>query len=206
MRRCDYMLDIETLGTAIDSVVLQIAIVEFNIDDGKVISGKEFHISLNQQKQQGRVTYFDALRFWLKENPSLLKELIDASTPEFLTIDSVKHEFLNYIKDANYNSGLNYNPPISVNIWCRGSDFDFAIIRNLFGEDFINSNNLIKYNSGRDTRTVIDLAELLYPGLVKPERPATLPKHNAMADCKYQILELVNAIDHIKTPSCFNVC
>lgn len=70
-------------------------------------------------------------------------------------------------------------------IWCKGTDFDVAILTNAYGQ--LHLPIPWKYNNIRDCRTVFKIAEW------KPRKAA----HNALQDAKDQADDLLGALNKL---------
>lgn len=115
------MLDMETIGTAANSVILSIGAIYFN-DDGS--TGKEFYSLLDtiSQLDKGRVEDESTVDWWEKQSEEAKKEAY--SVPEEDRPDTL--QVLKNLNDFIKEGGKD------VLIWGNGSDFDNALLADLF--------------------------------------------------------------------------
>jgi hypothetical protein len=163
----DLMIDIETLGTQVNSVITQIGAVYFDRNSAEL--GKEISLNIQVQDCLNHGLQIDggALRFWFeqtkcyesRELPSWFKEPIPLS----LALENLRRF---YDKEAL--------------VWAHAT-FDFPIIANAYqvlGQGFC-----FPYRKLRDIRTLTDLA-----GVKKDTKKHEDQKsHDALEDCKYQV-------------------
>ena len=154
--RC--MIDIETLATTVDSVILSIGAV--NIDNFY----DSFYVEVETEVgQEGRRTEKSALDFWEKH-----KEIMPKG--KHLLYDSVRAFRFWYLA----RPGRRFDE-----VWCQGTDFDIAILKHVF--DSFDLLTPWKYSAVRDLRTIRKFLQLTVPESIKNECA-----HNALADAKFQ--------------------
>jgi hypothetical protein len=114
----DVMLDLETLGTRPDCVILTLGAVKFNpykIEDPG--PGIYLRIDVDEQTARGREVQEDTLNWWLNQSNDVREEALGES-------DRVSVETM--YKDLNrFLVGVN-------NIWAQGPVFDIAILENIY--------------------------------------------------------------------------
>lgn len=174
------MLDLETLGTSYNSVVTQVALIEFDIhkqfDINEDINVYSANIDIQEQINNGSVIDGDTIKWWLNNNPEVLKStLIDTKSINEVTNDIT--QFINNLCDKR-----------DLNIWSHAS-FDIPILNNLLK---IGNQPSVYYRSVRDLRTI--------NMLVDPDMKLGYPRndHNAIKDCLNQIEYYVNLFNKIK--------
>ena len=160
----DLMIDIETLGTSIGSVILTIGAVRF--DRGSDVEYESFYkkISVDSCKRMGMSVDQSTVDWWEKQSEVVRNEAFYSEPREELK--SVLVELSLFIK----RTGVTF-------IWAQGPTFDVCML-----EDAYKRCGLLppwKFWNVRDTRTVYDLFK------IKLESDAEA--HNALADCKRQI-------------------
>lgn len=174
------MLDIETLGISYNSVVTQVALIEFDIhkhfDVNDDINIYYTNIDIQEQINKGSVINGDTIKWWLTNNPDVLKSTLNDSKT---IIESTKDisQFINNVCDKN-----------DLNIWSHAS-FDIPILNNLLK---LGNQSPVYYRAVRDLRTI--------NMLVDPEMKLGYPKndHNAVKDCLNQIEYYVNLFNKIR--------
>lgn len=193
-----YMLDIETLSTKPNAVVLSIGAVEFNPETGDII--REFYQELDVQDQPDRHIDISTIQWWAdrcKENESNLDLLAKPKLQRLSTLMvlGMLDDFINDKPD----SFLLYNKPkfielerdeFKVAVWACDPDFDVAILNNLY--ESVNIRCPWRYNEPKSVRTIRLLAEM--KGITLPKAKAS---HNALEDCIRQAKEVSTFIKKI---------
>jgi len=115
------MLDMETIGTAANSVILSIGAVYFN-DDGTL--GDEYYTVLetNSQKLHGRYVDPDTVAWWEKQSEEAKKEAYSYPDKDRQSTAIALSKLFEFIKQGGKD----------VLIWGNGSDFDNALLADLF--------------------------------------------------------------------------
>ena len=167
------MLDLETLATGPDAVILSIGAVRFNEFDSRMIFRSELNIKLNvdEQIQLGRKVDDDTVEWWSKQNTELQDSVFNAH---------------NRTSIADFIIELNRFVVAADRIWAQGPVFDIVILENLYRQ--IGVPIPWPYYNIRDSRTII---KALGTDIVHVRQHA----HDALADCKYQagfIKKIVN--------------
>ena len=158
------MVDIETLGTKSNSVILAIAAVEFNIDSGE--TGKEFKIGISVQDclNHGLLIEGDTLIWWMKQNDDARMIIVNdhASLVE-TALDSF---------DAFCSQ--------DYQVWGNSASFDLGLL----GDAYAKLNRPIpwKFYNERCVRTLVALEPE-----IKKNHVFKGISHNAIDDCKNQI-------------------
>lgn len=134
----DLMVDLETLGTKSDAVVLSIGACFF--DRKKKTLGEKFYLVLTIQDQinAGRKVNAATLQWWLKQNNAAQSVFLQEGTQ---TVQALT-QFTTWIT-------TNGNPNIKV--WGNGSTFDVSIMEHIF--DMFLVTIPWKYSKVRDLRT-----------------------------------------------------
>ncbi len=108
------MLDLETLGTRADSVILSIGAVKFNLLSGEM-DDKAFYasVSIDSNHEVGpRHISESTVMWWLKQSAEAQAVFHGAKT----TLNSALEEFVNWIDHPDYR------------IWSNGADFDIPMM------------------------------------------------------------------------------
>lgn len=167
----DIMVDIETLGTDSNSVIVSISAVAFDITNGK--SGKSFEVGITilEQTLYGGQIDNDTMQWWSNQSKDAKKALTRV-TPR--TVEQALLGFNKWLVDT-----------VSVDLkdtklWGNGSNFDNVLIRNLYRRH--NIDFVLPYWCDNDVRTLVTLANIntrdyKFEGI----------KHNGIDDCKHQI-------------------
>jgi 3' exoribonuclease, RNase T-like len=157
----NFMLDIETLGIASNSIVLSIAIVEFD-KTGPI--GEPFYRALDSREQLNskRTMSLDTIEWWMD---------FGASYP--------KHHRVK-VFDALIDM-VGYLPEEHL-LWAMPPSFDLRILEDLFRQ-----RNVGIPWSRHNVRDVYTIADALTKEERDKIREENTEVHNAIADCKNQI-------------------
>lgn len=176
-------LDLETLSRRANAAIIGIAAKTFCLGENKVKDGASFFRGVDATSCA--MLGFDidpATVEWWAHKPEKVKEQFAYNRP----IQWVLNELFNFVNKvkADNNAGI-------VHVWCQGTDFDIAVIRNAFvaaNNDRAEDTIPWKYADVRDSRTFIfEGVRLLYPDVEDPY--SVIPKkedwveHDAMSDC-----------------------
>lgn len=135
----ELMIDLETLGTTADCVVLSIGACFFDTETKEV--GPTFLLNPNVEQQTtiGRKVNANTLKWWLEQDEKAKKVF---SEPSFAIEDT-----LNLL-----SSWITTNDPKSeVRVWGNGSTFDISILENLYAQ--MKAPVPWKYSNVMDLRT-----------------------------------------------------
>lgn len=193
-----YMLDIETLSTKPNAVVLSIGAVEFNPETGDII--REFYQELDLQDQPDRHIDISTIQWWAdrcKENESNLDLLAKPKLQRLSTL-MVLGMLDTFINEPQSEDLFGYKPrcielerdEFNVAVWACDPDFDIAILNNLYESVYLRCP--WRYNEPKSVRTIRLLAEM--KGIELPKSKAS---HNALEDCIRQVKEVSTFIKNI---------
>lgn len=165
MSKNNLMLDIETLGTGSDAVVISIGAVLFDPLTGEL--GDSFYRALNYQDQidKNRKPSYDTIKWWLSQS----KEAQEVFNEANVTTSEALVDFYAFCKNVN-----------RLKPWGNGPSFDLTIVETLF-KDFGYSELPWSFWNVRCFRT---FREYIYDG---NETVREGVHHNAIDDCKHQI-------------------
>lgn len=176
----DVMLDLETLGLGNSPVISQISAVAFDIETGDCF--EEFNIKVSPQSCVALGLSIDAgtVEWWLKQDQTVLNNVIVKSISEGLDIKKTLEDFsffLNELKKTHDAKELRLwgNGTLADNKWIE-SAFDLAKLPKAF-----------KYWEHSDVRTLVDLGVRITGMDAKKATIFIGEKHNAIDDCKHQI-------------------
>lgn len=176
----DAMIDVETLGTDPDCVVLSVGIVFFNIneednyetlDDPK----RSVYFALNPQEQidMGRSVTFQTIDWWQEQDVMARKVF-----KECLKLDKADADNSDILRRIMHTLGECKD----ICLWGNGSGFDNPIWNSLLKTYQIK--NPFKFWNDNDLRTAKRIAG-------NPKLQITRGVyHNALDDAKYQVLAL----------------
>jgi len=168
------MIDIETLSTQTNAVVLSIGAVVFQF--GEVSKPEEldyiYHaLSISDGTQSKRHLCTNTISWWLEQDRSVLKEALKG---EFTAPDALE-ELSSFCKQHEIK-----------NIWGYGNMFDNAIMRDLYKDAGLEYP--VSYRDDMDMRTLVYMAQYLM-GMkynIPHYKHGTL--HNALDDAVSQAI------------------
>lgn len=210
--RLDLMVDIETLGTDPNSVILQVAIVPFSpnpkneVPDTREELGGDYFgytdkstfgftstISVFTNMLLGRTVSQDTINWWndpkRADNLASMVQKIDGDGA-----DDAREVLLEI-----YHIFAKLNEHFDMYLWCRGYDFDLPILDYAMRQaveyaakhtgDTPAYKTPWNYWAKRDVRSWVDMLKLVGIEPTKVETP-----HDAWADCMKQIKEVQEVI------------
>ena len=165
----DLMIDIETLGTRPDSVIMTVGAVLFDPEDSsrgqKIVCIRP---RIDEQISMGRSIEHPTLEWWSTQNPKIWRDAICAADRT-----GVRNS-LSVLGDFADGADL---------IWAYGPQFDIVMLESLYRQT--GERPPWDYHQIRDCRTVTGLLEnMLMEDMPADERDDA---HDAVADCRYQI-------------------
>ena len=178
-----FMVDIETLSTAVNAAVLSIGAVEFDPMSGKI--EREFYHELDLSEQQNRHVDLNTVQWWFKqcqENPANF-ELMTKHNREKDGVTFALHKLGEFINGGTVYAKVRAGGYEKLAVWACDPDFDIAILNDLYKEH--NLPSPWRYSELRSVRTVRDLTKIA--GMDIPQQEAN---HNALDDCIRQAKEV----------------
>ena len=162
------MIDLETFGTAKDSVILQLAAVQFS-QDFHILAQFNEVISPESCQEAGLSIDLDTVMWWMTQSEEAKQKVVlqGARSPLKEALRRF-HEWL----------------PRGTRVWGNGASFDLSILDTAYRK--VGYQKPWSHLDERCYRTINSLV-----GRNHPERPPFEgTKHNALDDCKYQIRQL----------------
>ena len=160
----DVMLDIETLGTRPECVVVTLGAVKFNpytLDDPG--PGIYMRLDADEQLALGREVQDETMRWWLDQAEDVREEALGDGN------DRIKLEEM-YRQLNRFLVGVD-------SIWCQGPAFDIVILENIYRQ--MGWPTAWQFWQIRDSRTLFGVH-----GDPREKNKAGL--HNALEDCVSQ--------------------
>jgi exodeoxyribonuclease VIII len=166
----EIMLDLETLGTRNNAVILAIGAMKFNRKDPQLqfenVSEKDKffrRIIPASCLEIGMCIEQETVNWWKKQDPQVQKEIFEGKK---IPLKEALQEFKTWFAD-------------SQKIWSHGCNFDIAILEEAYKKCSIEIP--WKYWDTRDTRTVYDIGNVNMNNIPKPNH------HHPVYDCFRQI-------------------
>ena len=168
------MVDIETLGTKANSVILSIAAVQFDLQTGK--TGKEFNhsIDINSCLMEGLEIMEETLDWWTLHPTA--KEAWEK------TIKQPLKDVLSLFRDYLGTLGV---APSQIEIWGNSNRFDLGIIENAYSKT--EQKIPWDFRGERDVRTLVSFAPWIKNSHLNGAKKDNKILHDALIDCKIQI-------------------
>jgi hypothetical protein len=167
----DIMLDIETLATSPDSVILTFGAVKFNpFDENQNLdNGLYFRINVDEQIALGRHVDDGTVAWWGTQNAEVREEALGEH--DRIGLEDFTKQLNKFIVGAD-------------RIWAQGPVFDIVILENLYRQ--LRKPTPWPYYVIRDSRTLLKaLGDTRQPGVLL---------HNALADCVSQAEAIQSAV------------
>ena len=160
------MIDLETLGTGSNSVVVSAGLVAFNISTGEILAELDIGLNLNQQIKTGGVIDGDTLEFHFAQAPDSIQKMAQRKV---LDVKEGLERISNFIEANNITT-----------LWGNGATFDNVILRNLYARHL--KVFPLGFWADRDLRTAVDIYNI---------DTRTVPfegiKHYCLDDARHQI-------------------
>lgn len=165
------MVDLETLSTKNNAIILTIGAIKFNreisigtFDDIKVENKFYKRINIESCEKIGLCRDKNTEDWWLKQDEKVKYEAFQGMREN---IEDVLREFNIWFGDSKY-------------IWSLGICFDICILNEVY--ERLGINIPWKFWNVRDCRTILDCVGI---------KPSKNPyKHNSLMDSYYQIVDL----------------
>lgn len=170
----DVMIDLETLGTTPDAVILGIAAVKFDPFDDYLEKGLDvtdlpaLDLLVDVDTQPNRSVEDSTLEWWSKQDPVVQEKMF--STQGRVSFEQALEQLHQFV----WNTG--------GRIWAQGTQFDISILEHSFRS--LNRAYPWRYSQARDSRTLLDLVNVSLPNAT----------HDAVADCFRQIVGVQKAL------------
>ena len=177
--RVDIMVDIETLGTDVNSTIFQIAGMSFDIRTGLAI--RTFDATADISKNEDICATGSTIRWWMNNNKELFQSLLNEGED---SSDDILLQFYDWI--ANHQELTDVK---NIYLWGNGNLFDNSMISSQFKA--IGLDYPIFYGNDRDVRTILELASMKL-GVSEQQlknrwADTNMVAHNAIDDVYFQV-------------------
>lgn len=164
------MIDIETLGTSLGSVVTSVAVVPFTMHGGAATRCESLirAMHIGEQLVKGRTIDPSTIRWWNQQSVEARRAAFSGSC----YFDAFLTDLRAFLGQCDYQY-----------LWCKGPAFDAAMLESLL-ETFEVAPSPFEYRRWRDVRTMCD-------GVEKPAFDGT--PHDPYDDCVNQIQHVCKA-------------
>ena len=164
------MIDLETLGTSADAVILSVAAVLFDPVDATT-SAEFYHTGIDIDQFDRKIDD-GTLRWWLKQSEAARAQHV----VQRVTLYEVLRELRLFLK------------PVDGGVWGNGADFDNALLNHAWKQTCIGDELLYPYWQTRCFRTFVSLFD------PKKKHKPQSNDHNALNDCHNQIKWMENIV------------
>lgn len=159
------MIDIETLGTKSNSVILSLGAVVFDLKTGKTYNTFYKKISIQSCLDLNMVVEESTFNWWMNQDSQAKR---DAFNNKGLDLKDVLCDFSDWIDWSD------------MEVWGNSNRFDLGIIENAYTK--VGKKIPWRFYNERDCRTLVSFNPLL-----KDYDNFKGTKHNALDDCFFQI-------------------
>jgi len=173
-------LDIESLSTQLDAVILSIAAVPFSTKKLEVYAEDAYSVQLDINSQIGRHVCSDTLAWWDKQNKDVRHEAMSGKT--------VITDALQGLYDWSEKNKL-----LDSKWWAKGVDFDMGIIKDACSDYKVPV--AWKYYNKMELRTLAYLASRRV-GINTYPKPSKDKAHTALGDAIHQANEIIYYHNH----------
>lgn len=173
----DIIVDLETLGTDVDSTVIQIACSAFSFKTGSLL-GEPFvgYLALDAMKQEDIKASGSTLKWWMTQNRDVFESIIN--NPFRMTRTDLWEAFFRWLTERSMEC---YEKGDELKLWGNGISFDCAMVKHNLGDLY---DTVIKFWNERDARTLVDMhcRSMGYSDRNFKKRFDREGKHDAMVD------------------------
>lgn len=197
----NWVFDLETLGTKLNSIVTEISAVGFDFNTGKAEAEFTVHLDIDAQVGRGRQVSAGTLAFWFSQSEEA-REKIKLSSKEFceanghprplslhLALCQLSEFIRNYSSTWAYETGKSAEPLV----WGNGISFDLGKVINLY--ETTNLEVPWKYWAECDARTMCHLAPNIKNAFFKDFQGI---QHYGLDDCKHEMRYLCAIYNEVK--------
>lgn len=169
------MIDLETLGTGTDAVVLTIGAVKFNPNSSDAPHSEFYYrFDVNEQLNKGRSVDHSTLDWWGQQDPVVMEEALG---------DNDRTDVATVLKELQtWCVGVE-------NIWAHGVAFDIVLLESLF--TMYETHYPWPFWKIRDSRTLFGILPK------DPRKNKTFEAHNALEDARMQAVCVQEAIKEL---------
>lgn len=168
----DVMLDLETLGTRHDALILQIGACYFDRKTGEIGLGFSANVDAGEMTDEFTID-LPTVKWWFEQSDKARKLVTESPMP---------------MVDALIGLSQFLHTP-DVVIWSHAT-FDMPILVNAFETTGIKFP--VPYRNMRDIRTLMDLAQTTRVSMIREG-----VHHNALDDAKYQAKYVAEAMQKL---------
>lgn len=144
---CHFMIDLETLGTKSNSVILSIGVAQFDLR-GSVMAVFHRGVLVDSCLKAGLQVDGSTIEWWLKQPKENIERLLNLNCT---TLYNALEELASLSLYANSKNCY---------VWSHGSNFDIVLLENAYKA--VGQKIWWDYKNVRDTRTLFDVVNYKY--------------------------------------------
>lgn len=184
------MIDLETFAVKRPMVIMQIGAVRFNPRTGETFETFKTNVDLESSVDAGFKMDSQTVQWWMKQDRVARMSVL--GDPK-MTIKGALANFGGFIEDMLYNYGK--SDQRNLHIWSHAT-FDVVALNDAY--DLIGYDKPWKYNTARDLRTLVYLADVDYGRKeAQKKRKEMGTPHDALDDCMYQVSYVKTCFDKL---------
>jgi hypothetical protein len=183
------MLDLETLDLGPRSIITQVGIIAFPLDDPETEMRRiSEYLPVQPQFELKRTVSFSTVLWWMEQDDAARKRLRESDGNDMEELLALVRSIHRKLGDLIRSVG-----EANVELWAKGPQFDVVNLETLFVDCGLQTP--WRYDSVMDLRTLTRLSG------IKTEtigREGLVP-HVAIEDAKFQIRHYVEAMKHLRS-------
>lgn len=169
------MIDLETLSSSADGVIVSVGAVKFDLEKLKVLDEKYWELDLDEQYVKGRTLELGNVKWFLNQCPEVRR----AAT------NTERYRSLDFISEFQELSAR------TKRYWAKGAHFDLRMLNNYFA------------TFGKPIPTKYSQWMCMKPVYLMSTRSNQLPvrsntAHHALADAEYQTEVLLSFYNNLR--------
>jgi hypothetical protein len=187
--RVGIMLDLETLDTGPRSVITQVGVIAFGLDDPETeIRRITESLPAQPQIELKRTISFQTILWWMDQGQSARQKLRESEGNDMEVLLALVRSIHRKLSELIRTYGES-----NVELWAKGPQFDVVNLESLFVDCGLPAP--WKYNTVMDLRTLGNLAGVHTADVER----GGLIEHVASEDAKYQINFYIEAIRRLRS-------
>lgn len=172
----DISLDLETLDTSPRALILSMGFVVFNRYTGEISNGCELHTSITSQLFRRKIDW-NTVKWWVSQSKTAKAKVLEGQKKAY-SIRVAARSLARHIEALT--------DPKEVVVWGNGSDFDNAILADVYKNTLRHSDPPWKHWNNACIRTLLREHEHKTGVNLKKSIPFEGLKHSALDDAKHQ--------------------
>ena len=187
----EIMVDIETLSTRTQAVIIQIGAVAFDRKSGEIPDEMLVNVNMNSCLKLGLEVDGKTLLWWM-DQPKEARDAVFKNPEPLPKALGLLNSFIDKHKEP-FVTEEGENRTRSPKMWSH-STFDYNRLEAAYEACDMRFN--IRYQKARDIRTLTDLAEMNYDEI--KDQGFEGQQHTALADCRNQVKYMTKCFNRLK--------